>query len=916
MNTQKNIITLSLSFATAIILASCSGGSSDSSGSSGDVGSTDTTKPVITLSGSSVLYQQRGLPYVDPGATAQDDTDGDISNSVQMANSVNSDVVGIYTVTYTVSDSASNAAVPATRTVHVVYSTVKQTGQNTSYDASGTVSTAIRDDGHYQTGVISDYQHNPDGTVTDRVTGLMWQDDTVVQKNFDEAGTYCSDLSLGGYGDWRMPSIRELMNIVAHGADTTPDTFQTWNTNTNYWSATTLNADSSQAWGASITTATDSVMTKSQYKNVRCVRGTSPMAETKTRNDTDKVVFDPNTGLEWEDGDTINSHTWEEALSYCRTLGDGWQLPNYNELYMLLNRTQSDPLDSVFQTRPASNAWFWTSTTYDGDHTNALEIKLSQGDDKWYAKTASTNIKCVRTRGLDLATAALLKVTQYAATNGGSTAPTLSDYDDAGITGITSSNLDAINQQVAAASESDVDSVVEVQDLVNNFITANIPIPILDISAVSGTSGYLKATLSNVDTANLSRVRIYRNSSDDIAGKVKVFDATSLASTMNYTGDTTLASCHTYYYWVEACTDLSGTELCKIDTTSQSDKTVPAAPTGLKAYATVIRSLNMQWDNNNDSECTVKYHLFQRTTETGPFTLIPEINDLTSGTDGATATNVNTGVYIHYRVQAEDAQGRKSSLSCDVARDYPLYGVNSAQDSCRAAVGYTWGDQPHYPWASYDGYTNKVVFTWDDVPLVLNTDKTVQTYTNYYSIRFKVGSGSWSGYYDVTNQNFTYNGAQYQQVTVPDDIPDISTIPSNTTVEMEVSTVYMYDNDGDGTPETTYSAPIYITGKTAVSTTSTSSLGIPPATTATTFYPDFIMVGWTPTSGADHYKLYRVNTTGTCPSSGYEWIKTTTSTTFYDYVTWAERCYRASACDINDQCTPLGKAAYGNSSGW
>ncbi|MFW2340598.1 MAG: immunoglobulin-like domain-containing protein, partial [Acidimicrobiia bacterium] len=66
-----------------------------------------------------------GSPYVELGASASDNYDGDISGSIVIdASSVNTAVVGSYAVTYDVTDAIGNAAVSATRTVDVVDTTV------------------------------------------------------------------------------------------------------------------------------------------------------------------------------------------------------------------------------------------------------------------------------------------------------------------------------------------------------------------------------------------------------------------------------------------------------------------------------------------------------------------------------------------------------------------------------------------------------------------------------------------------------------------------------------------------------------------------------------------------------------------------------------------------------------------------
>lgn len=76
--------------------------------------------PVITLLGATTMAVEPGIAFSDPGATATDAEDGDISaNIVVSGDSVNTAVPGTYTLSYNVADSAGNAAVEVTRTVTV-----------------------------------------------------------------------------------------------------------------------------------------------------------------------------------------------------------------------------------------------------------------------------------------------------------------------------------------------------------------------------------------------------------------------------------------------------------------------------------------------------------------------------------------------------------------------------------------------------------------------------------------------------------------------------------------------------------------------------------------------------------------------------------------------------------------------------
>jgi len=82
----------------------------------------DASRPVITLSGDQAVYLLVGQPYTEPGFTAFDDVDLDLTNQVTVSGSVDSSHLGTYTLRYNVMDLSGNAATEVTRTVHVVSS--------------------------------------------------------------------------------------------------------------------------------------------------------------------------------------------------------------------------------------------------------------------------------------------------------------------------------------------------------------------------------------------------------------------------------------------------------------------------------------------------------------------------------------------------------------------------------------------------------------------------------------------------------------------------------------------------------------------------------------------------------------------------------------------------------------------------
>ena len=81
----------------------------------------DLTSPIITLVGSTSIEVNLYSTYTDPGYSASDDTDGDITSLVVIGgDTVDTDTEGSYSVTYDVSDAAGNQAIQASRTISVV----------------------------------------------------------------------------------------------------------------------------------------------------------------------------------------------------------------------------------------------------------------------------------------------------------------------------------------------------------------------------------------------------------------------------------------------------------------------------------------------------------------------------------------------------------------------------------------------------------------------------------------------------------------------------------------------------------------------------------------------------------------------------------------------------------------------------
>ncbi|MCB1161011.1 MAG: DUF1566 domain-containing protein, partial [Leptospiraceae bacterium] len=80
----------------------------------------------------------------------------------------------------------------------------------------------------FTTSVLSygNYTDNNDGSITDNITGLIWQKCSMGQSGTDCSGdaataatwtaaiSYCEGLTLSGRSDWRLPNINELESLV------------------------------------------------------------------------------------------------------------------------------------------------------------------------------------------------------------------------------------------------------------------------------------------------------------------------------------------------------------------------------------------------------------------------------------------------------------------------------------------------------------------------------------------------------------------------------------------------------------------------------------------------------------------------------------------------------------------------------
>ncbi len=282
------------------------------------------------------------------------------------------------------------------------------------------------------------YTNNHNGTITDNITGLIWQKEVLPKMSYNQAVKYANSAQIGGSSDWRIPTIKELYSLMNFSGQTGKSNPSNKNVpsdakpyldtrffdfeypserryiDAQYWSSTdyvsTTMRGTKTFFGVNF--ADGRIKGYPKYKAhggtakfyLRLVRGNTNYGKNKFVDNLDGTIFDKATKLLWMKDDSQYGMNWKKALSYCENAtvagNSHWRLPNAKELQSLVDYTRSPDttnsaaIDELFKTTPIKNegnkkdfASYWSSTTHlDGRRIGSYAVYLSFGRALGYMK--------------------------------------------------------------------------------------------------------------------------------------------------------------------------------------------------------------------------------------------------------------------------------------------------------------------------------------------------------------------------------------------------------------------------------------------------------------------------------------------------------------------------------------------------
>jgi hypothetical protein len=305
-------------------------------------------------------------------------------------------------------------------------------------------------DAHYQ-GHTPKYKDNKNDTITDLVTGLMWQRSPGEKKSLKQAQAEVSKVRTGDYQDWRIPTIKELYSLILfsgtdpdpRGTDTSgltpfidtkyfdfrygdPDRDERiidsqYGSSTKYVS-TTMRADAT-LFGVNFADGRikgyplTSPRTREENKYFFIyVRGNESYGKNKFTKSAGGTITDRATGLMWMPKDSGSFKAgpykngrmnWKEALAWAENFKfagySDWRLPNIKELQSIvdykrsLKTTGSPAIDPIFklsqirdEEKNKNYPFMWSSSTHTSQYDGRKADYIAFGEGLGWMKDRRT----------------------------------------------------------------------------------------------------------------------------------------------------------------------------------------------------------------------------------------------------------------------------------------------------------------------------------------------------------------------------------------------------------------------------------------------------------------------------------------------------------------------------------------------
>jgi hypothetical protein len=270
----------------------------------------------------------------------------------------------------------------------------------------------------YYKGNQPSYSDNKDGTITDNVTGLIWQKAYEVM-SYEDSVEKVKTFNLANQTDWRIPTIKEAYSLIMFsGVDISSKEMSKVPSNavpfinTDYFSfeygsngsrvidtqilsstiyrGTTMGGNQT-VFGVNLADGRikgypliDPRSRSGKKYTVRFVRGNTEYGKNNFKDNQDGTVSDLATNLIWQKSDSLKSMSWKAALAWAQQknsenfLGyNDWRLPNAKELQSIvdysrsLQETNSGAINPVFEISRIKDEggktnypFYWSSTTH------------------------------------------------------------------------------------------------------------------------------------------------------------------------------------------------------------------------------------------------------------------------------------------------------------------------------------------------------------------------------------------------------------------------------------------------------------------------------------------------------------------------------------------------------------------------